>query len=305
MKTLKVYRGPDGEHTTLPYHLPEGRSGNVHIERELVAKGHKLTVVSIRNSLFMGMPMSSVYTDRETTIHRLIEDGQGTWMSTLPQEIEQAQRQIRKAHGRVLVGGLGLGLVPVLLQCNPKVQSIVVIERSKDVLRLVQPHMPQRRTLVVHDDLRSYLKHAKKIGATFDWAFFDTWQATDEWAWVTQVKPLRRLAIGVIPQTHIECWNENEMLGQIELSLRTRMDIEQAPDHTAQAKFKQCHLSDRDFNKGCKNKIYEPIWPFLNWYRHVKPSMGEALAEIEDYMVCLQDAVLWQKIWRKYERVLD
>jgi hypothetical protein len=36
------------------------------------------------------------------------------WMSTLPQEIEQHERQLANFHGDVLVGGLGLGLAIAL-----------------------------------------------------------------------------------------------------------------------------------------------------------------------------------------------
>ena len=46
---------------------------------------------------------------------------------------------VARAHGRVLVGGLGLGLILFPLVDNPKVMHITVVEKYQDVIDLVGP----------------------------------------------------------------------------------------------------------------------------------------------------------------------
>jgi hypothetical protein len=51
--TLTIYEGRDGRYSFLPFYLPEGKSGNCTIRYEIAKKGEKLTVVSLRNAIFM------------------------------------------------------------------------------------------------------------------------------------------------------------------------------------------------------------------------------------------------------------
>lgn len=64
------------------------------------------------------------------------------------------QRLAAAASGKVMVGGLGLGLLVHHLLRNAGVASIDVIEASEDVIRLVSPLLPtDGRVSIVHDDI--------------------------------------------------------------------------------------------------------------------------------------------------------
>lgn len=50
----------------------------------------------------------------------------------------------KNSHGKVLVGGLGLGLIAHELAKNPRVEDIVVVEKNPDVIDLVGPLIPPK-----------------------------------------------------------------------------------------------------------------------------------------------------------------
>lgn len=79
---------------------------------------------------------------------------------------------ILSASGNVLITGLGLGCVIRGLLANPKVKHITCIEKSGDVLKLVQPHMPADRLSIIHADA---LKWTKENEFKFDYAWHDLW----------------------------------------------------------------------------------------------------------------------------------
>jgi hypothetical protein len=52
------------------------------------------------------------------------------------------KRCAKKMHGRVLVAGLGLGLIAHALKSNPAVEEVVIVENNKDVIDLIGPVCP-------------------------------------------------------------------------------------------------------------------------------------------------------------------
>lgn len=83
---------------------------------------------------------------------------------------------VRQAHGRVLIGGLGLGCVIRGLLRSPVVEHITCIENSPDVLRLVAPYMPKRRLTIVEADMLAWSRtNAEK----FDCGWYDLWTNTE------------------------------------------------------------------------------------------------------------------------------
>jgi 16S rRNA A1518/A1519 N6-dimethyltransferase RsmA/KsgA/DIM1 with predicted DNA glycosylase/AP lyase activity len=67
--------------------------------------------------------------------------------------------------GKVLIAGLGLGLVLQALRDNHEVTEIHVIERNKDVIGLMKHHMPQEdRIKIIREDFCNYIE---KIGLNY------------------------------------------------------------------------------------------------------------------------------------------
>jgi hypothetical protein len=305
--SLNVYQqGPDGEFTFLPYDLPVGAKGSVKITRDIEPKGKKLPIVSMRNAIFMGLKPASVILDRDVVVHHLNEhDSNGKlvagWMSTMPQEIEQHERQLARAHGDVLVGGLGLGLSVAILSENPKVRSIVVVEQNQDVIDLVWRHIPKKSASIVCDDLFKYLKRIRKNNVRFDFAFYDVWCPTGQFAHQQFVMPLRKLSREIVPQSQIECWNEDEMLGQTRVALDNRIHIEAGMIPGAE-RMSMSSLSDKQFNDIRRGNM--DTWPFLNWMRREKPrTHNEIVEELDLYMKALKDADTWASKWTAYTRI--
>ena len=56
------------------------------------------------------------------------------WMSTDPNEIITMNPYIQKAHGDILVMGLGLGYYPFMTALKDDVKSITIIEKDPKVI---------------------------------------------------------------------------------------------------------------------------------------------------------------------------
>lgn len=93
-------------------------------------------------------------------------------MEDTPFELRTHLEFMLRAKGRVLVTGLGLGCVVRGLLSNPNVTHVTCIERSADVLKLVQPYMPKDRLAIIQADA---LKWTATTDQTFDYAWHDLW----------------------------------------------------------------------------------------------------------------------------------
>jgi hypothetical protein len=93
-------------------------------------------------------------------------------MEDTPFELKTHLGFVMQARGRVLVTGLGLGCVVRGLLANPAVEYVTCVENSKDVLKLVEPHMPKDRLTIVEADALTWTANNKE---TFDCAWHDLW----------------------------------------------------------------------------------------------------------------------------------
>lgn len=101
-------------------------------------------------------------------------------MNDIESELRKHLDFCLRAHGMVLVTGLGLGCVLRGLLVNPAVRHVLVIERDPAVIRLVAPHLPQTappRHTIVEADARTW---CKEVGITFDCAWHDIWSDPDK-----------------------------------------------------------------------------------------------------------------------------
>ncbi len=81
------------------------------------------------------------------------------WMLDDPLHWIGMQELAKSTSGRVLVAGLGLGLVVSQLIENPKVTEIVVVERNSDVIKLVGKYLQSPKVTIVESDFRQYVQH--------------------------------------------------------------------------------------------------------------------------------------------------
>ena len=90
-------------------------------------------------------------------------------MSDLDGELIEHVPFIEKAHGRVLITGLGLALLPLALLDYGQVQSIDIVEIDQDVIDLVWPHVQDHRITLHHADAYTW----DAAGRSWDFAWHD------------------------------------------------------------------------------------------------------------------------------------
>lgn len=102
-------------------------------------------------------------------------------MCDMPDELDTHLDFMLHAHGDVLITGLGLGCVARGCRANPLVRSVTVIERDRDVLRLVAPYLPEGIKLVHADALRwADVLKSQPLVREFDCAWHDLWSDPDD-----------------------------------------------------------------------------------------------------------------------------
>lgn len=192
--------------------LPEGESGAVKLVHDRHWPGEELLLVTERAAFLTGHPMMNFKCEEPTTIHRLESEKHGTWMTDLPCEMVQMHDELAAyATGRVLIGGLGLGIVARMCAVKREVKRITVVERDQDVVNLVWPHLQEflrGKANIVVGDIADF-----DPGTMYDVALLDTWQTDGERDWTGEVVPLRRKFARRIP--YILCWREEVMMSQM------------------------------------------------------------------------------------------
>jgi hypothetical protein len=96
-------------------------------------------------------------------------------MTDTAMERRTNRRFVNKAQGRVLVAGLGIGLILHPLAAKPEVTEVLVIEKEPDVVALVGPTLPanvQAKILLGIGDIFTW---RPTRGTLFDTIYFDIW----------------------------------------------------------------------------------------------------------------------------------
>jgi hypothetical protein len=215
--------------------IPEGRVGDFSVKHMHHDAGSLLQTTSTRTLFYGGHDGHTVSYDHPTRWHELLE-GKGRWTSDLPIEQFQQRASIVGFRGRVLVGGLGLGVVVRMLAANKNVTRIDVVEKSPEVIKLVGDHVAQDDPRIgIHEgDLAQFLWDTGK-GAQWraqkqpywHYAFFDIWTGDNEHTFYNTVLPLRRMATPLV-KYRITAWNEDIMRGQVQQSLISPLQMMKA-----------------------------------------------------------------------------
>ena len=109
---------------------------------------------------------------RPGTYKRLMHNGTCV-MSNTPDEIRDFLGFLRPAHGKILINGLGLGVLLKALLEKPEVTEITVIEKSEDVIKLVAPtYTSDARVKIINADAFSYKPEKKE---KWDYVWHDIW----------------------------------------------------------------------------------------------------------------------------------
>lgn len=140
--------------------LPDGKSGSWSISSFEVKEKDLSQMISLFKT-GRGVPAGQ---------YKRLMRGGTIVMSNTPDEIRDFRHITHKAHGNILINGLGMGCVITVLLQNPKVTKITVIENSKDVIDLVAPHFSDARLNIIHEDA---FKYVPPKGERFDFVWHD------------------------------------------------------------------------------------------------------------------------------------
>ncbi|MBS6474903.1 MAG: hypothetical protein KH354_02825 [Clostridiales bacterium] len=140
-----------------------------------------------------------------------IYEGNIPWMSVCPSEIFSMREPIAKAHGRVLVLGLGLGYYPFMILQKESVQSITIIERQPEIISLFCEHLlPQfgKKTdlHIIQADALEYLASVRN--GQFDFCFADIWE--NQFDGAEAYLRIKRFE-GRLPETEFAYWIEDSI----------------------------------------------------------------------------------------------
>jgi hypothetical protein len=105
------------------------------------------------------------------TYVRLIVEGKLVMSDTAMERITNREF-IKNANGRVLIGGLGIGLILQSILDKPEVTEVVVIEKYQDVIDLVADKFTSPKLKIICADI---FEHEIPKTEKFDTIYFDIW----------------------------------------------------------------------------------------------------------------------------------
>jgi hypothetical protein len=152
------------------------------------------------------------------------------WMADTLVERSMMLLGAREAKGKVLVGGLGLGIYPqIVLYLKRPVTSITIVETHPDVIRLIEPCLTQFAqsydipVRIVPDTIENFMQNTNE---RFDTIYLDTWGDL-HYKFLGYINYLVSLASKIAtPEGKIQCWGYNFMYKEF---LKVAVHVEQNP----------------------------------------------------------------------------
>lgn len=149
--------------------LPEGRIGSAEITHfEIDQQGADFT--NLRASMKPYYRYNMVKPGRYARLNAhgfiMMTDMHGERWSNL--------EALNRAQGRVLIAGLGLGMLALAMAQKPEVEEIQVVENNADVIGLVHQHLHAPKISIYHDDIFDF---RPKRGERYDVIWFDIWNS--------------------------------------------------------------------------------------------------------------------------------
>jgi len=139
--------------------IPIGKKGDVQI-RYMRVTGRQSRMSSMRGTWC------------PPGIYRLLVIGGHTIMSNTPDELSSSMAPVLEGRGDVLIFGLGLGCILPDLLAKEEVNSVLVVEKNRNVIDLVSPSFSDPKLTIVEGD--AFVWKPEK-GRKFSTIFFDIW----------------------------------------------------------------------------------------------------------------------------------
>jgi len=199
-------------------------------------------------------------------VRGLVTPDEELWMSDVPQERLMMFNNAQASRGRVLVGGLGLGLYPQY--ALPNVSGMVIIEQNAALCEPVEPLVKvaaEAHGVLVDiqiGDVETYLRGEPEM--RFDTIFLDTWATLDA-AHLPTVNRLRDLAMNHLAEDgRILLWGYRWMVRLFESACEHLLTV----DPGERAGWLEAATADRP-------EVYRLVEPVLDHFA------GQAVDDID------------------------
>ena len=143
-------------------------------------------------------------------------EGGNEWMTLTPVDLDTCEEAIAAARGKVVTFGLGLGYYAYMVARKSEVDSITVIEKSPDVIRLFKKHIfpyfdNKEKLRIINADAFEYAEK-QMPDEKYDYAFVDTWRdASDGAPMYEKMRALEHLS----PDTEFSYWIREFIVSRI------------------------------------------------------------------------------------------
>lgn len=177
MSYSEIRKHQNGLIATLSYLLPDSKKGSAELRSFTVDKA---TVEFTKLKAAMSGLSSEYLGFKPGKYARLLIHG-STIMSNTYMEIETNRSIMDNANGKVLIAGLGIGMIILPIQEKKNVDKIIVVENNEDVIDLVANKLPLHHKVEIVKGNIFDLSLSKDD--KFDTIYFDIWDGicADYW----------------------------------------------------------------------------------------------------------------------------
>jgi len=180
--------------------------GEYVLQRSIYKKGSEMAIVptTVQASI-MGYEYRTIKLDRDFILYELYKKNQCI-MSNTGVELFPLYIPYQRAHGNVLLGGLGVGFLAQLLCQKKEIERVTVVEFSSDVINLCK--FSHSKVDIVFGDFYAYINEQNL--SRFDYIYFDTFSDGIN-HYNSVVIPMRKYLLDKYPYIPFDFWNEDMM----------------------------------------------------------------------------------------------
>lgn len=154
------------------------------------------------------------FLEKDFVYPAVLENGR-IWMTVTPLEINTMRHAVKKARGKVLAYGLGLGYFAYMAALKEEVSSVTVVDCNEDIIGLFKEYIfpqfgvLQNKIRIVHQDAFEY---AEKImpNEGYDFVFTDLWHDVSDGEEL--YLKMKKLEVG---NSHYEYWIEQSIVAHM------------------------------------------------------------------------------------------
>lgn len=129
-----------------------------------------------------------------------------TWM-----EVGTNREVMQEAHGEVLLGGLGIGLVPYHLQFKEAVDRVTIIEKEPEIIEMISnANILNGKIEVIEADIFDWEPPKGKL---YNIIFFDIWSSisSDNWEGMKALTKKFKYKVDRNGNWMLDCWRKDKV----------------------------------------------------------------------------------------------